>query len=137
MSVVTDHTMVGDHLGGGAFLAAVLGVYAERRSMLVIPATSVVAALHHHSGTDGPTARRLRWLLGADLASVVKVAELDAAAAAETGLGVETRGKGAKNGAEFLLYAPVIWTARRLGLPVLTMTPLAYTPYGLDTRTTP
>lgn len=134
MSAVADHTLIGDHLDGGAYLAAAVRVYLDRRHMLVVPVTSVVAAVQGRPMT-GPAAGRLNWLLSAELGAVVKVAELGLVDVAEIGLMVNP--KRSLDPAEYLLHAPVALLARRLGLAVLTRDQVPYDKWRIPTKAIP
>jgi hypothetical protein len=134
VSAVADHTLIGDHLDGGAFLAAAVRVYLDRRHMLAVPAASVVAAMGGRS-MNGPAAGRLAWLLSPELGAVVKLAELGLVDVAEIGMLVPS--KRSPDAGDYLLHAPPALLARRLGMPVLTRDEGPYRRWSVPTKAIP
>lgn len=131
MSCVVDHTLLSDHATGGAYLPAAIARYLDLRHILVIPVPSLLAAATAHPRA----AERLAWLLHADLQAVIKVQEITAADAVTIASTVGHQPT--PDPAEYALLAPVIWTARTMRLPVLTLFGKPFEPYGVPTRRTP
>lgn len=130
--MIVDHTFIAEHGKGGVFLASAIGAYSRARKVLVIPLPSLLAAAG--SATTPAARARISWLLSPQLSAVIRLQEVEEDdARAMLDLPVLAAGEGL----EWAAWAPVVWTAQRLEVPVLTLNGKVYEAYGIAYRGLP